>query len=44
MSKDLKFMGFNLFIILFCIVLGSWGDYPPGTEPTRKVNQTYQLI
>ena len=44
MRFDLKFMGFNLFIILLCMVLGTWGDYPPGTEPTRNVNQTYQLI
>jgi len=37
-------MKLNLFIILLCFVLSSWGNYPPGTEPTRKVNQTYQLI
>lgn len=32
-------MKFNLLLILLCMVLATWGDYPPGTEPTRKVNQ-----
>ena len=43
MKFDFQFMGVNLFIILFCMVLGTWGDYPPGTAPTRKVNHSNLL-
>ena len=43
MKFDFQFMGVNLFIILFCMVLGTWGDYPSGTEPTRKVNHSKLL-
>tara|TARA_R100000231_G_scaffold129755_1_gene101237 strand:+ start:232 stop:345 length:114 start_codon:yes stop_codon:yes gene_type:complete len=36
-------MRLNLLLIVFCMVLGIWGDYPPGTEPTRKVNHSKLL-
>jgi len=36
-------MRLNLLLIVFCMVLGTWGDYPPGTEPTRKVNHSKLL-
>ena len=34
-------MFLRLLIIFLCFGLASWGDYPPGTEPTRKTNLTY---